>query len=68
MNIVTTITQDVVGAISAFLSGMGTSIVDFFDNIVVHEGQLTTFAGWTLAFVGIGFASGLIRKLIRKAG
>lgn len=68
MNIVTTIAQDVVGAISAFLNGMGTTIVDFFDNVVVHEGQLTTFAGWTLAFVGIGFAAGLVRKLMHKAG
>lgn len=68
MNIVTTIVQDVVGATSEFLSGMGTTLVDFFDATVIKDGKLTTFAGWTLAFIGVGFGSRLISKLMHKVG
>ena len=68
INLVSAIVGDVTSAISTFMSGMGTTIVDFFDNVVVKDGQLTVFATWTIIFVGIGFASGLISKLVRKAG
>lgn len=66
--IVTQIAQDVVGATSAFLGGIGSSIVNFFDTVVVANGKLTTFAAWTIAFVAIGFGSKFVGKLMHKAG
>ena len=73
MNIVSQITQDVVSSIGIFLEGMGTNIVNLFNELVVTTGAngeqtISVFAAWSLAFVGIGFAAGLIRKLTRKAG
>lgn len=68
MNLVSTIVGDVVSAISTFLSGIGTSVVNFFDTVVVTDGKLTTFATWTLVFVGVGFASKFISKMLHKAG
>ena len=70
--IVATIAKDVTSAVGVFLKGIGSTLVDFFDNVVITtnaEGQrvLSTFAGWTLAFVGIGFGAGLLRKLLKKA-
>ena len=67
-NLVSTIVQDLTTAISTFMSGMGTTLVNFFDNVVVKDGKLTTFATWTLVFVGVGFGSKLIAKLMHKAG
>lgn len=70
--IVATIAKDVTSAVGVFLKGIGSTLTNFFDNVVVTtnaEGQrvLSTFAGWTLAFVGIGFGAGLLRKLLKKA-
>lgn len=69
--IVVTIAKDVTSAVGVFLKGIGSTLTNFFDNVVVTtnaEGQrvLSTFAGWTLAFVGIGFGAGLLRKLLKK--
>lgn len=59
----------VVDAIQAFLAGVGNSIVDLFDGIVVAEnGGLTNFAVWALVFLGIGLASGVIAAVLRKVG
>ena len=67
-----TVTKDVTSAIGVFLKGIGSTLTNFFDNVVLTtnaEGQriLSTFAGWTIAFVGIGFGAGLLRKLLKKA-
>lgn len=72
MGIVSAIASDVVGSIGVFLGGIGESLVTFFDTVVTTtnaEGKrtLTTFAGWSIAFLGIGFGSMFIRKLMKKA-
>ena len=72
VSIITSITTDLVGSIGVFLGGIGESLVTFFDNVVTTtnaEGKrtLTTFAGWSIAFLGIGFGSMFIRKLMKKA-
>lgn len=71
-SIITSITTDLVGSIGVFLGGIGESLVTFFDTVVTTtnaEGKrtLTTFAGWSIAFLGIGFGSMFIRKLMKKA-
>mgnify|MGYP000009473235 CR=1 FL=1 len=61
--IVTTIVE----AIAAFFTGVGSAIVDFFNGIVLTpEGGLTTFATWTLVFMGVSFACTFIWALLRK--
>ena len=65
--LVQTIIGDITNAISVFMQNMGRTLVDFFDNVVVNEGKLTTFATWTLVFVGVGFGSKFVGKLMRKA-
>ena len=63
--IVTTIVE----AIAAFFTGVGSAIVDFFEGIVLtSEGGLTTFATWTLVFMGVSFACTFIWALLRKVG
>lgn len=52
----------IVGAITGMLTGVGSGIVDFFNTTVLtSEGKLTTFAAWLLAFLGIGFALGVVK-------
>ena len=63
------IVTTVVDAIKSFLTGVGNSIVDLFDGIVVAEnGGLTNFAIWALVFLGVGLASGVIAAVLRKVG
>lgn len=71
-SIITSITTDLVGSIGVFLGGIGESLLTFFDTVVTTtnaEGKrtLTMFAGWSIAFLGIGFGSMFIRKLMKKA-
>lgn len=55
---ITTITD----AIGGVLRGIGGAIVDFFDVAVLNtDGELTTFAVWALAFLGIGFGLGVVK-------
>ena len=55
---ITTITE----AIGGVLSGIGGAIVDFFDTAVLTaEGEMTTFAVWALAFLGISFGLGVVK-------
>lgn len=54
--------------IGSLLTGIGTSVVDVFDTLILTaEGKLTTFATYTFIFIGIGFCTWLFRKLVRKA-
>ena len=63
------IVTTVVDAIKSFLTGVGNSIVDLFDGIVVADnGGLTNFATWALVFLGVGLASGVIAAVLRKVG
>lgn len=62
---VTKMISAIVEAISGLLTGIGTTTVEFFDGVVVGaEGELTTFAVWALAFLGIGFAFGAVKYLM----
>lgn len=63
------IVSTIVDAIKSFLSGVGNTIVDLFDGIVVDStGALTNFATWALVFLGVGLASGVIAAVLRKVG
>lgn len=61
-------------ALSGVLSGVGSAIVDFFDTAVIKTGaggetELTTFAIWALAFLGISFGLGVVKfitNLVRR--
>lgn len=65
-NIVSTVTS----AIGSFVTGIGSSVVDFFNTTVVTaEGELTTFATWSLVFLGVGFGSMIFKwvtNLVRR--
>lgn len=51
-------------AITTFLSGIGRSILDLFDNLLVtSEGGLSNLATYGLVFVGLGFAISLFYML-----
>ena len=62
MGIIQTITQ----AISDFLGGIGTSIVDFFGTTFIKvDGSLTTFAIVTFSMIGLGIASGIVASIFK---
>ncbi len=60
----------VTNGLGGTLRGVGSSIVTFFDNTVLDaEGNLTTFATWSLAFLGIAFGLGALKfipALVRR--
>lgn len=57
-SMITTITDGVGG----MLVGVGSAIVDFFNvSVLTADGNLTTFATWALAFLGIVFAIGVVK-------
>ena len=62
--------QNIVDAITGVLTGVGSAIVNFCDaTVLTAEGDLTTFAVWVLAFLGIGFGLGVVKfitNLIRR--
>lgn len=58
---VTKMISAITQAISGVLSGIGGAIVDFFDVAVLNGSELTTFATWALAFLGIGFGLGVVK-------
>lgn len=56
--VITTILE----AITTFLAGIGSSIVSFFNSIVLDdEGALSIIAIWILIFLGLSLAIGLAR-------
>ena len=65
-NMVTSVTD----AIGGLLTGVGSAVTDFFDCVVLNEaGELSTFAVWTLAFLGVGFGFGVVKfitNLVRR--
>ena len=62
--------DSITDAITGVLSGVGGAIVKFFDTTVLTEnGDLSTFAVWVLAFLGISFGLGVVKfitNLIRR--
>ncbi len=67
---VANIIQTVTTAIGSFVTGIGSSVVDFFNTTVLtSDGELTTFATWSLVFLGVGFGSMIFKwvtNLIRR--
>ena len=67
---VANIIQTVTTAIGSFVTGVGSSVVDFFNTTVLTaDGELTTFATWSLVFLGIGFGSMIFKwvtNLVRR--
>ena len=62
---ISTVTQ----SISGILTGSGSAIVDFFDvAVLTTNGELTTFAVWALAFLGVSFGLGAIGWIVGKVG
>lgn len=72
---VKSIVDSIVEAITGLLGGVGTSIVDVFEDLFIvtttgTDGQVTksisTLGVWGLAFLGVGFASTLMWTILRK--
>lgn len=65
---VQTIIQGIVDSITGILSGLGSSMVEFFDTIFLNEAGtgLSTLAIVVLSFVGLSVGLGLVSMLIRK--
>lgn len=52
----------ILGAITSFLSGLGSAIIGFFTSIVTDgEGALSDMAVWILVFLGLALAIGIAR-------
>jgi len=53
----------ILGAITEFLSGIGSAIVDFFEVLVWDStaSSLTTLGIWLLVFLGLALAIGIAR-------
>ena len=51
----------ILGAITDFLSGIGSALVDFFEVLVWDGTALTTIAIWLLVFLGLALAIGIAR-------
>lgn len=70
------IVGQIVEAFSGLLSGVAASVVSLFQtlfmNATVSESGVTTYSGissfgiWTLAFIGVGAAMGIVSLLRRK--
>lgn len=57
----------IVSGFTALLSGIGSGIVDLFDNLILNaDGQLTTFATWIAVFMGIGIVFWIVRAVLRR--
>lgn len=66
---VSNIISEIVSAFTSFLTGLGTAVVDLFEGLILDDaGQLTPFAAWGLAFLGLGLAVSLFYAILRKIG
>lgn len=58
-----------VNTIKALFAGIGSTIVDFFEDVVLTEGgALTTFAQWTIVFMAMSFVLTIVWAILRKVG
>ena len=59
----TSVITILLGAITDFLAGIGSAIVDFFESLVWNSdtSSLTTLAIWLLVFLGLALAIGIAR-------
>lgn len=60
------IIQTIVTAFKDFMSGIGTSIVDFFSTaFTTTDGKLSTFAIVSLTFMGLSLALSFVYAIIK---
>lgn len=58
-----------VNTIKALFAGIGSTIVDFFEDVVLTDGgALTTFAQWTIVFMAMSFVLTIVWAILRKVG
>ena len=57
-----------VDAFTSFTSGIGTGIVDAFNNVAMSGNNLSNLAVWGLVFGGVTLGIGLVSRFTRKAG
>ena len=63
------IVQTFTTALSDFVSGFGSTVVDLFDTVFTNgEGGLSNLAIYGITFGAIGLVLGLVRAFTRKAG
>ena len=66
-NMVTEIIGVFLEAIKTLLGGIGEGIVDVFNTLIYDPlTGLTPVATWAILFMGIGFALGIFRIILRK--
>ncbi len=71
----TEIVQEIVGGFTGILSGCASGVVELFQKLFMNattSGDVTTYSGissfgiWTLAFIGVGVALTVLRKVTGK--
>ena len=63
----TEIIQNITTSFSTFLSGVGQSIVDFFETIFTNgEGGISILGIVALSMIGLGFATYMVKKLLNR--
>ncbi|MEM0174089.1 MAG: hypothetical protein QXI16_06265 [Sulfolobaceae archaeon] len=69
MDYIVDITTAIGDGVTGILGSFGNGIVDFFNSILLTaDGELTAFAGWTFALLGIGLGITLVFGILRKLG
>ena len=66
------IVNTIVTSMTSFANGVGTVIVDVFDDIFISgtgaDATLTNFGTYSLVFLGIGIVTGVIGAVVAKVG
>lgn len=58
-----------IDTVKALFAGIGSTIVDFFEDVVLTDGgALTAFAQWTIVFMAMSFVLTVVWALLRKVG
>ena len=60
--IVTTVTD----ALSGFATGLGETVVNVFDSVIVSGDGLSNVAVWGLTFLAFGLVTGIVKMFTRK--
>lgn len=60
------IVAQITDSFTTFITGIGESIVNMFDNLFITDGELSTLALVALSMLGLGLATGLTTMLLSK--
>lgn len=60
------IVGQITDSFTTFITGVGESIVNMFDNLFITDGELSTLAVVALSMLGLGLATGLTTMLLSK--